>query len=293
MGACCLCACVFKIALVILNTAILLAGLAIAGLGGVLLGIASNMMIPLLLQGIIYTFLNTVNVVDQTTLNNIEQTNLTELLVPAGTALVIVGGVIAIVGAVGYLGMSINIILKIYTIVLSVLILIETIGVALFFSGTFNDQLRTGANITLVKNYVDIYDANIYSMLWNVVMIEVDCCGLDGYEDFHYTDHPYPMNDTIKVNGGKTSIPVTLQTPLACCQTNGTYPSFRFVDDYCAVQPNDNTSNWNTGCWNKVYKILSQPPVIVICSLIIIAQSAIAAMAGIILKENSGSVSPV
>lgn len=291
MGACCLCACVFKIALCLLNTAILLAGLAICGLGGVLLGIASNMMIPLVLQGIIYTFLNTVNIVDKTTLNNIQQTNLTDLLVPAGTALVIVGGVIACVGALGYFGMSINIILKIYTIMITVLVVVESIGVALFFSGAFNSHLRSAANSTLVTNYINIYDANIYSMLWNVVMIEVDCCGLDGYEDFFYTDHPYPMNDTIKDSNGNSHV-VLLETPLACCQTNGSYPSFRFVDDYCAVTPRDNTSNWNTGCWKEVYAILTQPGAIVVCSLIIIGQAAIAAMGGIILSENKGSVGP-
>lgn len=290
MGACCLCACVFKIALCLLNTAIVLAGLAIAGLGGCLLGIAGNMMLPLMLQGIIYTFLNTANVVDKTTLTNVQQMNLTELLVPAGTALVIVGGVIACIGAVGYFGMSINVILKIYMIMITVLVVVESVGIALFFSGTFNTQIRAVANTTLVQNYINIYDANIYSMLWNVVMIELDCCGLDGYEDFYYTDHPYPMNDTIKVNGQSTL--VLLETPLACCQTNGSYPSFRFVDDYCAITPHDNSSNWKTGCWNKVYSILTTPGAIVICSLIIIGQSAIAAMAGIILSENKSSVSP-
>lgn len=291
MGACCLCAFVFKIALGLLNTVILLAGLAILALGGILLGIASNMMLPLMLQGIIFTFLDTVNIVDGKTLTNIESMNLSDLLVPAGTALIVIGAVIACVGAVGYFGMSINIILKIYAITLTVLVVVESIGIALFFSGTFNSHIRDLANTTLVDNYIDIFDANIYSMVWNVVMIQLKCCGLDGYEDFYYTDHPYPIYEMINVPGGPPQN-LSLDTPLACCKTNGSYPTFRFIDDYCAVHPNDNSSNWNTGCWGEVHDILTTPGAIVICSLIIIGQAAIAAMAGIILKENS-SVSPV
>lgn len=297
MGACCLCACVFKLVLGILNTVILFVGLIIAGVGGALIGI-SNGSLALILQGVIYSVLSTINLVDKSTLDNAGN-DFTQILHPAGIALLVVGLIIACLALLGYCGTSITILLKVYMVILVVLVVVECVLVACFFSGAFNKKMQEGANYTLTNYYVDITSSDVVSMIWNVVMLECKCCGLFGYEDFFYlkneTDR-WPKNTTLKLTDGKTER-VILETPLTCCKTYGNFPTVTFVDDHCAEGPiNVNISNAYTGCWDAVSDTLSpyRPSAILIASAIIVVQALIALMAFIIIRDESGGkVNPV
>lgn len=289
MGVCCLCVCVFKLLLNLLNTVILLAGLVITGVGGVCLGLASNGTFANILQGIIFQILSGLNMADQNALSKVSS-DFADVLQPAGIALVITGGIIAGIALIGYCGTSISIILKLYLVILTILIVAESVAIALFFSGVFNPYIRQGANESLVKYYVDINDGGIHSMVWNIVMIEVKCCGLDDYTDFHAMEkNPWPKNKTISIGG--TPATYEEQTPLSCCKMNGSYPSYQLMDDLCSVNPTNNISNWNTGCWKAVSTELTpyRTPAIIICSLIIVVQAVIAVMAYIIIRDSSDS----
>lgn len=286
---CCICACVFKLILNLLNTVILLVGLVLVGVGGVLLGLASNATFANILQGIIFQILNGLKIVDLNNLNKVSS-DFSNILHPAGIALVITGGVIAAIALIGYCGTSIDIILKLYLVILTVLIVVEIVLVALFFSGTLSRYIRQGANESLIHYYVDINDGGIHSMVWNIVMIEVKCCGLEDYTDFHATEkRQWPRNETIEGHTGTYEV----QIPWSCCKMNGSYPSYQLMDNLCALYPSNNNSNWETGCWKAVSEELHpyRTYAIVGCSLVIALQAVIAAMALIIIRASSSSAS--
>lgn len=288
MGSCCLCVCVIKLILGILNTVILLGGLIVAGIGGALIGLSKGSF-ALILQGIIYSIIRTLNLVESNALDNVTSTDFTQYLRPTGIALVIIGGFIAAIALLGYCGTSFTILLKIYMLIIGVLVVCEIVLVAVFFSGTFNSKFIEAANFSLVHEYVSLTDGGIFSMAWNIIMIEVKCCGLTGYKDFYYIEHSWPQNRTLKI--GTTVSTYLLETPLACCKTSGDYPAIKFIDDYCAISPNETNSNWNTGCWDKVGEELHpyRSGIIFGCSLAIIIQVIIVLMAFLIVRDSSGT----
>lgn len=238
----------------------------------------------------IYSVLSTLNLVDKNSLDKAVSSDFTQYILPAGIALVVVGGVFAGIALLGYCGTSFTILLKIYMVILGLIVIVQIVLVAVFFSGTFNSKFIEAANYTLVHEYVDLTDPGIFSMAWNIIMIQVKCCGLTGYEDFYYIEHsPWPQNRTLKMNNVEASY--VLETPLACCKSEGVYPAIKFVDDYCAVHPNDTNSNYKMGCWDKVGEELNpyRSGIIFGFSLAIIIQAVVILMAFFIVKDSESA----
>ncbi|KAH3692529.1 hypothetical protein DPMN_194370 [Dreissena polymorpha] len=170
-----------------------------------------------------------------------------------------------------------------YAIVIGVAFVAEVIGIGLLYGmpSLVKDKAKTSMSM-----YKGIASSEVYSLAWNVIMIQFQCCGVDSYRDFNESNawekHPIPNNPSL-----------TLQTPIACCKT---LPSGTLHSDFmCAIQYNSLTSNGEMGCYDAVWKAsFGNPaiavPVLLVCALIqiVFVLSAIS----IIRAENRG-VSPI
>lgn len=293
---CCDC-CVrlFQVLIVLLNTCLLLGGLLVAGVGGVLVALSQGSLTPVV-QGIISNMvdLGRLSPSGENTQDVGAQKDFTQLLQPTGIALVVIGGTIVGIALCGYCGGNFTVLMKIYAVMLVIIVVAEVILVALFFSGTFNPYMKEAANRTLTNHYNDLTDKGIFSMIWNLIMIKSECCGLTGYTDFFYAIHSWPRNETIRFPDKSQSLTGAFLTPLACCRTTGQFPEVQFIDDHCAITPSSNNSNYLTGCWDKVSQDLNplRTGIILGFSAAIAIKAGLALMA-LFVAKNSSKISPI
>jgi len=265
--------CPCKCVLGIVNGVILLAGLLLAAAGGVLLALSSNPTLTGTLQDLIKKVIDSLNIIKGTETDN-PTSQFVELLQPAGIVLLVVGLFILAVSILGYCGLACYIVvLKVYVVVLIVILAIEVIAAGLIFSGKFNDQVQTQLVKIITDQYGGIDDMSLYSVIPNILMIQYKCCGVHDHGDFNNTKK---WNRTREFEfNGQTRV-VDLTTPIACCVTTGTFPNVKLVDDYCAVNPNNATSNFERGCWSKVSDELSgyRTGIILVTVAVMLAQLA-------------------
>lgn len=275
--------CPCKCILGIINGVILLAGLALAAAGGLLLALASNPSLANTLKDIIDTVIKSINLVTDGSTTNPVTDDFVELIQPAGIVLLVVGLFILAVSILGYCGLTCyTVILKLYVVVLIVILVIEVVVVAVLFAGTFNDQIQEQLQKVVTDKYGGIDDMSLYSVIPNILMIEFHCCGIFGYEDFNDTVR---WNRTRTIQVGDESQTVQLITPIACCETNGTFPNVKVLDPYCASKPNNISSNWNTGCWGAISEELSgyRLAIILVASAVMLVQLIFIVMVMIII----------
>ncbi|XP_052228443.1 tetraspanin-18-like [Dreissena polymorpha] len=114
-----------------------------------------------------------------------------------------------------------------------------------------------------MSKYKGIESSEVYSLGWNVVMVQFKCCGVDSYKDFDFTgEWVQPV------------VGVTLETPIACCKTLPTGATL--ADFACATSYDETLSNGMTGCYSEIWsrsfgKTAVVVPVLVVCGLIQIA----------------------
>jgi tetraspanin-18 len=243
--------CPCKCILGIINGIILLAGLALAAAGGLLVAISNNPSLANTLQKLIDDILRHISIIPGAgNPTNPVSEEFVELIQPAGIILLAVGLFILAISILGYCGLTCYIVvLKVYVAVLLVILVIEVVVVAILFSGVFNEEIQTEMKKIIRKHYGGLEDKSLYSVIPNLLMIKFHCCGVDDYMDF---DNATNWNRTtmIKVNGQDQV--VTLVTPIACCETNGSFPNVDVLDEHCATQPNNVTSNYMIGCWDAI-----------------------------------------
>jgi len=270
----------------------MLIGLTIAAIGAVLQAAAGSTLFKFL-ETSITSILKGINVVnDDNFVNNID---FQSTFGSAAIILIIVGLVIACIAFIGWCSSccgGYKILRILYTVILAVLVIAQVIVVALFFSKTFDDEIKKQVTNLIDNEYVDLTDSGLPSIIMNVVMLNYECCGLNNYEDFN-TAKKWPKVQNLMLDG--TLQQVNLVTPIACCKTNGPFPNVQLVDDWCAVYPNSSTSNWNTGCWIAITENLDQYRTwaILVASGIIVIQAIIVMVVILIIKANSSKVSPV
>jgi len=248
--------CPCKCVLGIVNGVILLAGLALSAAGGLLLAISNNPSLANTLQDTIEKVINSINIVPGFGGTENPTTEFVTLVQPAGIVLLVVGLFIVAVSGLGYCGLTCyDILLKVYVVVLIVILVIEIVAVAVIFAGTFNDKIQKQIQIYIIdKEYGGIDDRSLYSVIPNILMLEFHCCGIHSYGDFNNTEK---WNRTRNILIGTNPVSVTLVTPIACCETNGTFPNVKVLDERCASDPEDDTNNWKKGCWKSISDQLS------------------------------------
>jgi len=264
-----------------------LVGLLLCALGGILLALANNQGFSATLLNIIKTILDNISVIPPGDAEKINQIDFLSILRPAGVAILIVGLFIAAIAIIGYCGLSCyDIILKLYLVIMIVLLVAMIVLTAVFFSHAVDGYIKDGAMYVLREKYVDIDDFSLYSIASNIVMLGVKCCGVNDYRDFWDATLWNRTREIVNANG--TREVVTLETPLACCKTNGTFPDVTVLDRHCADKPNNNTSNYELGCWEETSRFVENYrtyAILVACAVILIQLLLVIGVI-IIIKQN-------
>jgi hypothetical protein len=88
-------------------------------------------------------------------------------------------------------------------------------------------------------HYQSIHSEDVNSVLFNVLMPKLNCCGMYGGEDFRVAVN---FNRTYMYDGRY----IELKYPLSCCKMDR---MFRLVDNLCPLTFNETNSNIKHGCW--------------------------------------------
>ncbi|WAR05008.1 TSN1-like protein [Mya arenaria] len=133
-------------------------------------------------------------------------------------------------------------ILYVYAVIIGVCLIGESVGVGLLYGkpSLVKDEARSSLSI-----YKGLASDDVYSLAWNIVMIQFQCCGVDSYRDFNvsksWNRNPVPNDASL-----------TLETPVACCKT---LPSGTSQSEFqCALQYSSATSNGDQGCFDSIWK---------------------------------------
>ncbi|XP_069114850.1 uncharacterized protein [Argopecten irradians] len=146
-----------------------------------------------------------------------------------------------------------------YASVLGILVVTEMVFLIVVFKlrSKVDESLKTPLRDLINKQYAGFNGSDVVSVTFNYIMIQLSCCGVDGFGDF-YRARKWSKSIRIDEN---TSIP--LFTPVACCKAEE-----RKSNNYaCASNPTNRNSNYRQGCydsfWEEVYK---HNPLIVSCA---------------------------
>jgi len=160
---------------------------------------------------------------------------------------------------------QVKVIMIIYTVVLLVLLIAQIVFVILFGTGFFDNMIKDQLTGILQNDFIGIDSFTAESLLLNILMIQFKCCGIDGYKDF---DSASVWNNkrtaTITVAGQTVTQEIILQTPIACCKTEGTFPSVTLPDETCAYTPTPLNNYLEKGCFPELMAQLDQYRTIII-----------------------------
>ncbi|XP_052806369.1 tetraspanin-9-like [Mya arenaria] len=182
-----------------------------------------------------------------------------EVMVGLSAGVIIGGLILAALAMFGWCGACYRMkcFLYIYALVICIFVLAEalTIGILYGKPDVVKDPVKSQ-----MSDFKGLSSSEVYTLAWNIVMIQYKCCGVDAYTDFTST-------------GAWTTAAagVTLVTPIACCKD---LPTGNSVSDFdCATSYNATLSNGMTGCFDTIWdlsfgKTLYAVPVLVCCAII-------------------------
>ncbi|XP_053408370.1 tetraspanin-16-like isoform X2 [Mercenaria mercenaria] len=202
--------------------------------------------------------------------------DLTDLLFGVALGLIFFGLFLIIVTVLGCCGgcCKIKFMLILYVVVCGVLLIGQIIVIGILYGSpnTFHDPAKDKLKDQIKSDYAGLNGTDIVSIGWNVVMQQVDCCGVDSYKDFtgatnwivNYASYGY-----------------TLKTPLACCMTLPTSQDFTCASTTGATATNNYLE---TGCYDKIWEDTLGNTAIMVGSLVGVAVFQLALLVfGVIL----------
>ncbi|XP_076460834.1 tetraspanin-1-like isoform X2 [Babylonia areolata] len=163
-------------------------------------------------------------------------------------AIIVIGVFLAAVSLLGIIGVkySLKPVLIVYFIITLVLFLVQVtvVLIAVIDREVFDDTVKPHLKTTIKDYYAGIAGKDATSQIWNGIMIQLECCGVDNYKDFKDASE-WPTTLTINANT------YNIETPVACCKD--------VTEDYsCAVDgtATDLNNNMSTGCYTKIWDYL-------------------------------------
>jgi hypothetical protein len=121
--------------------------------------------------------------------------------------------------------------------VLSLILLVQLIagGLATIYTEEAEGNIRASLNYS-IKSY-NVVEKNAMTLLWDYGMANMQCCGVDSFEDFKHS------KDWSK--GGK-------QVPESCCVLEGPVEKFQPKDSNCPKSPTKENSYKDKGCYKAL-----------------------------------------
>ncbi|KAL8604962.1 hypothetical protein ACOMHN_028590 [Nucella lapillus] len=189
-------------------------------------------------------------------------------------ALIVVGLFLAGISILGIIAVkySLKPLLIVYFLITLVLFLAQLtlVLIAAIDRGVFDDAVKPRLKTTIENYYEGFESKDPTSQIWNGIMIQLQCCGVDSSKDFDKASKWSKM-----VKGQPVEI------PLACCKTVSSNYS-------CAQTPTDTTtSNKDTGCYIKMwdYLLSNSGIVISIATIVLFAQLVILLLTCIVMNS--------
>jgi tetraspanin-18 len=125
-----------------------------------------------------------------------------------------------------------------YGVLLILIMLMEITAGILAATYTHVAEENTRAAIkSSIKEYYAAEGKERVTELWDFTMANMECCGVDSYEDF--------KESKIWIQGNKT-------IPEACCVLEGDVSKLQPKDPACTKRPSDTNSYWKKGCYNAL-----------------------------------------
>ncbi|KAL4228811.1 Tetraspanin [Mactra antiquata] len=273
-----------RVILVAVNVIFLLIGLTVTVLG-LVLRFGETLYRPFLETGITYLK----DALQDTQLDSfdVDSINISEVLTSLSIGLIVGGIALSLISFFGCFGAcsSSNCLLYTYALIVVLFVIGEAVGVGLLYGKP--DLIKTPMKSTLYEKFAGLGSSEVFSLTWNIIMIQFKCCGVDNYEDF---DSSSTSQWTPVTLGGNT---YTLDTPMACCKTLPTSTTL----DNCAVRPYDSTlSNSDTGCYQVIWDLSFGNtriiiPILIVCAIIQIAFIVFAIL--ITKSDDKNAVKPI
>lgn len=153
------------------------------------------------------------------------------------------GAIIFVISCLGCSGacQESKCLLTLYGILLATILLLEitAVGLAMVYKGKAEEKTRNFLQSTIKSYYKPdrSNDTNAVTVMWNVLMAEMSCCGVDNYLDFN-------SSPSFKENS-------TQVVPQACCvlidkkKINPKFPN-------CTQSPSSVNSYYMSGCYERV-----------------------------------------
>jgi hypothetical protein len=211
----------------------------VAGLGVLALGI----WVKVDLASFVFT-------IQKLPINNyqLEAWTQTQVLNDGVYTLIAVGGFFVILGFLGCCGASREnrCFLLLYGIIVLLVALVLAIGTGVVFG--FKDQLLEEGRLAMDENLMQEYEystdvnkTNIPTNVLNLIMTELRCCGVSDYTDFQRKAPNWPRE---------------LVVPAACCRLQDKTSTLQPVDSSCQTNPTPANSYMNTGCYDKIVRLV-------------------------------------
>nr|VZI13060.1 unnamed protein product [Spirometra erinaceieuropaei] len=244
-----MCSVVLRIPIIIINVFTLLVGACICAAG---FYFRYN---PNGLESILSTYISSSLSVSGTSSSNSQFTSdliseITTLLGPVLLGIAYFGLAMMILSLIGLIAASclIKILLIIYAILLGLLLLGQIVAIIVLATQKTNlINLMEEQLATYVPSYEGINGTNVASFIWNLIMSQAQCCGLNSGADF---------------NGINMVV---------CCYLDG---NKNLVDSTCAKQQTVVNSFYYTGCYTPLsVEFTSWINIIIICFAVGIAKT--------------------
>ncbi|GLV41287.1 Tetraspanin 66E [Carabus blaptoides fortunei] len=170
----------------------------------------------------------------------------------ASYILIAAGAFMFVVSFLGYCGAlkESQCLLTAYGVCLVVILIMEIVagGLAAAYRGKAQEETRTFLKSTISKYYA-ANKTDAVTLMWNHLMSQMSCCGVDDYTDFKASPK--------WVTGNKT-------VPDACCMLTGDVSLFNVRDKDCPYSPNDTNSYYKKGCYDVFMEwILSHTDIVI------------------------------
>uniref|UniRef100_A0A1I8GTU6 Tetraspanin n=1 Tax=Macrostomum lignano TaxID=282301 RepID=A0A1I8GTU6_9PLAT len=164
-------------------------------------------------------------------------------------------GMANITGSAAGILIGFGVLLVIYMVCVALLLIGQLIVVIIWFadSNIMKRSVRTTMD-RQVEVYTGEQNSNFETITLNLLQTLVGCCGVNNGSDFNFSKN---WNRTFTItdkNDNTSSVTFNLTYPVTCCKFNTT--SFTLQDQYCPYNGTTATSNYEVGCYNKVFQLV-------------------------------------
>jgi hypothetical protein len=283
-----MCICVLKVVLGVINFVFLIIGLAIAAVGGILIWGAP--IAQSLLSQLFSTLQSTTTIT--VSLNDIV-TYILSYAATIGTPLIIIGLIIAAIGFCGLGGSCCcclcccnRIFLIIYIIATGIIFLaIIVLIIVIFAANTQIDQAAKSLLAGTMTGYSGVNSTNAQSLIWNILMVQMSCCGISNGSDF---DAITTWQRKVSYNGYS----VNSSYPATCCMMDTSTYKPKYTS--CPYNFTSINSNVGAGCYSSLRNLITSYGVYGIIGVGVAAGFMLLMIVfSVIILQDLGKVSPV